>query len=93
MGLNPILTTLILLNCLFTVFHEDHARALKLCHNDKVTARTKHVDMKFHHFTSLVKRDVVNPTHLSIHSQKADILTKRIGAVKFPRNRPMLVGE
>ena len=76
-----------------TVIFEDNTGALKLCRNDKVTSRTKHVDIKFHHVRSLVKENVVNPTYISTDLQKADIFTKRFGAVKFLRNRLMLMGE
>ena len=76
-----------------TVIFEDNTGALKLCRNDKVTSRTKHVDIKFHHVRSLVKENVVNPTYISTDLQKADIFTKRLGAVKFLRNRLMLMGE
>ena len=66
-----------------TVIFEDNTGVLKLCRNDKVTSRTKHADIKFRHFRSLVKEHVVNPTCISTDLQKADVLTKRLGAVKF----------
>ena len=58
----------------------------------KKTPRTKHINVIFHHVRSLVADGVVNVTYLKTELQRADILTKSLGAVKFLRNRLRLLG-
>lgn len=68
-----------------TVF-KDNTQVALLSATDKINLKTKHIrhiDLKFHHVRSLVKERVVSIVHVKTDSQKADILTKRLGAVKF----------
>ena len=59
----------------------------------KITPRTKHIDVKLHHVRSLVAEGVVvDVTYLETELQRADILTKSLGAVKFLKNRLLLLG-
>ena len=77
-----------------TVFFEDNLGAVSTSRSNKITPRTKYIDIKFHHVRSLVADKVVDVKYMKKTGfQKADILTKRLGALKFISNRLMLLGE
>ena len=61
-----------------TVVFEDNSGAVSLSRSVKITSRTKHVDVKFHHVRSLVADGVVDVTYIKTELQRADILTKRL---------------
>ena len=65
---------------------------VSLSRSAKMTPRTTHIDVKFHHVRSLVEDGVVDVTYIKTELQRADILTKSLGAVKFFKYRLMLLG-
>ena len=78
------------------------ARSLRGCwprsiglvtNTNKITQRTKHIDVKYHHVRSLIVDKVVEVEKIDTDFQKADVLTKDLGTVKFVRNRRLLLGE
>ena len=76
-----------------TVVFEDNLGAVSTSRSNKITPRTKYIDIKFHHVRSLVADKVVDVKYIKTGFQKADILTKSLGALKFISNRLMLLGE
>ena len=76
-----------------TVVFEDNLGAVSTSRSNKITPRTKYIDIKFHHVRSLVADKVVDVKYIETGFQKADILTKSLGALKFISNRLMLLGE
>ena len=50
------------------------------------------MDIKFHHVRSLVGKGVVDVKYVETDLQRADILTKSLRAVKFLKNRLLLLG-
>ena len=75
-----------------TNIFEDNQGAVSLSKGSKITSRTKHIDIKFHHVRSLVVKGVVDVKYIETDLQRADILTKKLGAVKFLKNRLLLLG-
>ena len=69
-----------------TNIFEDNQGAVSLSKGSKINARTKHIDIKFHHMRSLVAKGVVDVKYIETNLQRADILTKSLGAVKFLKN-------
>ena len=65
---------------------------VSLSRSAKMTPRTTHIDVKFHHVRSLLADGVVDATHLKTELQRADILTKSLGTAKFLKNRLLLLG-
>ena len=76
-----------------TLGFEDNLGAVTTSRSNKVTPRTKHIDVKIHHVRSVVADNVVDVKYIETGFQKADILTKSLGALKFISNRLMLFGE
>ncbi|CAB1108204.1 unnamed protein product [Ectocarpus sp. CCAP 1310/34] len=75
-----------------TRMFEDNTAAISTSVNNKLTPRTKHIGIKYHHVRSLIEDKVVAVEYIESDAQKADILTKSLGAVKFLRNRLLLLG-
>ena len=76
-----------------TVVFEDNLGAVSISRINKITPRAKHIDIKSHHVRSLVADKAVDVKYIETGFQKADILTKSLGALKFISNRLMLLGE
>ena len=71
---------------------EDNSGAVSLSRSAKITLRTEYIDVKFHHVRSHVAEGVVDVTYIKAELQRANILTKGLGAVKFLKNRLLLLG-
>ena len=76
-----------------TLVFEDNLGAVTTSRSNKITPRTKHIDVNFHHVRSLVADNVVDVKYIETGFRKADILTKSLGALKFISSRLMLFGE
>ena len=74
------------------VFENISGGAVSVSRSAKITPQTEHIDVKFHHVRSLVAEGVVDVTYIKTELQRADVLTKSLGAVKFPKNRLLLLG-
>ena len=79
-----------------TVF-EDNASCLELAIAPKMRPRTKHINIKYHHFRSHIKSDQ-NPQgsikilHVGTKEQVADIFTKPLTILPFQHLRKKLMG-
>ncbi|CAB1098882.1 unnamed protein product [Ectocarpus sp. CCAP 1310/34] len=76
-----------------TVIYEDNSGAILTSLSSKITPRTKHIDIKYHHIRSLIQDGVVKVEKIESAMQKADMFTKSLGAVKFIKNSMMLLRE
>ncbi|XP_074356783.1 secreted RxLR effector protein 161-like [Apium graveolens] len=52
--------------------------------------RSKHIDIRYHFIREFVERGEIELKHVSTNEQKADVLTKALGAVKFESMRDLL---
>jgi hypothetical protein len=79
-----------------TIF-EDNASCLELALAPKMRPRTKHINIKYHHFRSHI-RSKQNPTgtieikHIGTKEQNADIFTKPLPGQLFKYLRSKLIG-
>ena len=76
-----------------TVLFEDSAGEILTSKSNKQSQRTKHTDVKYHHVRSLIVDKVVDVRKIGTDFRVADMLTKSLGAVKFLKNRLMLLRE
>ena len=84
-----MLTTLPTVTC--KVF-EDNQSCIAVAESKKLSARTKHVAIKYHHFENLVNDKVIKISYIDTKKKLADILTKPIDANQFFKLRFMLMG-
>lgn len=71
----------------------DSTAAQSIASKSNINARTKHIDVRFHHVRDMVSRKEVSLQHLSSISQVADILTKPLGQSFFLLLRSNLVQQ
>lgn len=75
-----------------TVF-EDNNGAISLASSPRITPRTKHIAVKYHHFRTNIGEDMgILIAKIDTDHQKADIFTKGLGATKHKALRKMLMG-
>ncbi len=71
---------------------EDNSGALELARVPKLRSRTKHMNLKYHHFRSFVQRRLITIHHIDTLEQPADVMTKPLGEDDFKRHRFTLMG-
>ena len=71
---------------------EDNNGAIELATAEKERPRTKHINIKYHHFKSAVKRQKIRVRKIDSEDQLADIGTKPLDATPFERLRMKLIG-
>ncbi|KAM3936979.1 LOW QUALITY PROTEIN: uncharacterized protein RB166_002717 [Leptodactylus fuscus] len=59
-----------------TVIYEDNQGCIKLACSEKISARTKHIDVKHHHLCDLIEYDVIQFIYCETDKMIADIMTK-----------------
>ena len=71
---------------------EDNTGALELANVPKMRPRTKHINIKYHHFRHHVDRGDISVQHVGTEEQVADIFTKPLAAELFVKHRKALLG-
>jgi hypothetical protein len=71
---------------------EDNAGAIEIAKVPKMRPRTKHLNIKYHHFREEVKKGTVSIYHVGTKDQIADILTKALDEGLFTSLRMKILG-
>jgi hypothetical protein len=71
---------------------EDNAGAIEIANVPKMRPRTKHLNIKYHHFREEVKKGTVSIWHTRTEEQMADILTKPLPEGSFLKHRGKIMG-
>ena len=71
---------------------EDNEGAIEIAKVPKMRPRTKHLNIKYHHFREEVKKGTVSIYHVGTGEQMADMLTKPLDETLFERNRKKMMG-
>ena len=78
------------------IFHckvfEDNNSCISLATSEKFSPRTKHIALKYHHFRSYVKNNIIEILPIDTKEQLADILTKPLDEKLFVYLREKLLG-
>ena len=69
----------------------DNEGAIKLAANPLSSARTKHIDVRFHFIRELVRTGTIAVEHIPTKEQRADILTKALVGAIFREHRNFLL--
>jgi hypothetical protein len=75
---------------LHSTTYEDNNGALSFSIAPKMSTRTKHIAVKYHHFRESVGVEIVK---VDTTEQKADIFTKGLVAETFKKIRTLLIGR
>ena len=71
---------------------EDNTGALELSKVPKMRPRTKHINIKYHHFREHVQKGTITVEHVDTENQVADIFTKPLAAPLFLKHRKAIMG-
>jgi hypothetical protein len=74
-----------------TVF-EDNAGAIEIANVPKMRPRTKHLNIKYHHFREEVKKGTISIHYVPSDDQIADIFTKALAEGLFMKLRKKMLG-
>ena len=72
--------------------HEDNAGAIEIARTSKYRPRTKHLNIKLHHFRSYINDKSIEVVKIAGTKQPADILTKPVGNPLFALLRKHIMG-
>ena len=75
-----------------TTVYEDNAAALSIATNQRLTSRSKHFSVKYHHFWESVKNGEINVEKIDTKEQNADYMTKGLPHEIFHANRRRVQG-
>ena len=76
----------------FCLVHEDNQSCIAMANSKKMTPRTKHIAIKYHHFKHFVERKKIRIEYINTKEQLADIFTKPLPDHDFIRLRNGLCG-
>ena len=71
---------------------EDNEGAIEIAKVPKMRPRTKHLNLKYHHFREEVKKGTISIYHVSTKDQMADIFTKPLEEGQFTKLRKSMIG-
>jgi len=71
---------------------EDNSGAIELAKNPKYRPRTKHLNVRWHHFRDYVERGEISIHYIESENQPADYLTKPLSEEDFARLRKIIMG-
>jgi hypothetical protein len=71
---------------------EDNAGAIEIANIPKMRPRTKHLNIKYHHFREEVKKWTISIYHTRTEEQIADIFTKPLSEQPFIKFREKMMG-
>ena len=71
---------------------EDNSGALELARVPKMRPRTKHLNVKYHHFREHVRKGLVTVHPISTLDQQADLYTKPLAQEPFEKFRRAIFG-
>ena len=74
------------------VFEDNGAGALEMARTPKMRPRTKHINIKYHHFREAVANKQVTLHSVASADQVADILTKPLSLEAFVKLRFEMLG-
>jgi hypothetical protein len=71
---------------------EDNSGALEMANTPKMRPRTKHMNIKYHHFRDAVQKGLVTIHAINTLDQLADIFTKPLSITLFTKFRKGIMG-
>jgi hypothetical protein len=72
---------------------EDNSGALEMARTPKMRPRTKHMNLKYHHFRDAVSSGLVGIHAIRTYDQIADIFTKPLAVDLFQKFRLAIMGR
>ena len=76
--------------------YEDNQGCIKMACSEKISSRTKHIDVRHHHLRDFQTRGTINLEYCGTEQMLADIMTKPLGEDKLNYIRDLMglyIGE
>ena len=77
---------------LYLKVYEDNAGAIEMANNHKYRPRTKHLNIRLHHFRKHIESGLIVIEKIPTELQQADIFTKPLPKNQFQKLRKLLLG-
>jgi len=77
---------------LYLKVYEDNAGAIEMANNHKYRPRTKHLNIRLHHFRKHIESGLIVIEKIPTELQQADIFTKPLSINQFQKLRKLLLG-
>ncbi|KAL0721392.1 hypothetical protein Bca4012_035991 [Brassica carinata] len=77
-------------SCKRTTIYIDNRSAIALTKNPVFHGRSKHIHKRYHFIRECVENEQIRVEHIPGVQQKADILTKALGRIKFREMRELV---
>jgi hypothetical protein len=71
---------------------EDNSGAIELANVPKMRPRTKHINVKYHHFRDYVENEDISINKIDTADQPADMLTKPVNQPVLAKHRYTVMG-
>jgi hypothetical protein len=71
---------------------EDNSGAIELATVPKMRPRTKHINVKYHHFREWVEREAISIHYVPTEDQPADMMTKPLSEPLLAKHRFTVMG-
>jgi hypothetical protein len=71
---------------------EDNSGAIELATVPKMRPRTRHINVKYHHFRQYIYEKLITIAYVTTDEQRADLLTKHLPEESFLRFRKAITG-
>ena len=68
------------------VVYEDNMGTIFLSENEQVSARTKHIDIRYHFIRDIIHKKELKVKHVKGENNVSDILTKNVNQVAFNKH-------
>lgn len=70
-----------------TTIYEDNQSCMKLIANEKLSNRTKHIDVTYFYIREMIKQEKITLKYCCTEDMLADIMTKPLSNVRFSKLR------
>jgi hypothetical protein len=71
---------------------KDNEGALEMAKSPKFRPRTKHINIKYHHFHESIESGKIQMIKINTLDQQADIFTKPLASTAFEKLRKLIMG-
>jgi hypothetical protein len=71
---------------------EDNSGAIEIAKVPKMRPRTKHINVKYHHFREYIEREDITIHYIPTEDQPADMMTKPLSENLLSKHRHMVMG-
>ena len=71
---------------------EDNSGAIEIAKVPKMRPRTKHINVKYHHFREYIEREDISIYYIPTEDQPADMMTKPLNNTLLAKHRYMIMG-